>query len=190
MIEEITTTVAEVPAAIKPGTISESDLVAYLSGLKGSAIIGLTVRTDARLKKTGNPFGVVWKVSKVSVLVNFHYDAGVVRRLEAEGKDPNDFIRGESWHVAVLTDDGKLTPFCIHPKTGELYIRCQLRGRGETTYFAEATGHELTKADIEAFLPKKSNYSNQGLDNPLEFLTYKLASVVEVVINGERWEVK
>lgn len=164
-------------------SISEGQLVALLSELRGSKFIGLTVDTDARLLKTNNPYGKVNKISRVSVCVNFHYDAGVLRRLEAEGKSPEDFKRGESWHEPVLTEDGKLTPFCSHKKTGELYLRVQLLQRGETKYFTQQ-GEELTEGDVEPWLPKDNGYANQGLDKPLVFLTYKLTSVVELTVDG------
>lgn len=169
--------------------ISEAEFVALLSSFHGAKALGLTVRTDARLRQTGNPYGKVWKTSRVNVLINFHYDEGVLRRLEKEGKSPEDFLRGESWHKAVITEEGHLTAFCNHPKTGEFYLRVQLRGRGLTTYATE-DGEEVTREEIEPFLPKGSHYANQGLDNPLEFLTYKLVSIVELRVDGETYTIQ
>lgn len=173
------------------GTLTEAELVALLSSIRGAKAIGLTVETDARLKKTGNLFGNVSKVSRISALVNFHYDTGVLRRLEAEGKSPDEFRKGTSWHVAVLTEDDKLTPFCQNPKTGELYLRVQLTGRGETRYFTQE-GKEVTETEIEPWLPKKENaYENQGTSegNRLVFLTYKLSSVVNITVDDESYDV-
>jgi len=166
--------------------LTENELVAKLSAIRGAKAVGLIVETDARLKKTGNPYGPCTKVAAVNVQVNFHYDAGVLRRLAAEGKSEEDFRKGTSWHVAVLTEDGKLTPFCQHPESGELYLRVQLLGKGDTRYFT-AEGIEVSEGELEPWLPKKSTYENQGLDAPLVFLTYKLSSVVELAVDGERY---
>lgn len=170
---------------VKSETITELELIALLSGLRGAKLFSITAETDARLKKTGNPYGKVTKISRVNVLVNFHYDAGVLRRLEKEGKSPESFKKGESWHVPVLTEDGKLTPFCQHPNTGELYLRVCVQGYGDTIYLSEA-GERLTYADVEPWLPKREGaYGNQGLDAPLEFKVYKLSGIVEIGIDGQ-----
>jgi hypothetical protein len=169
-------------------TLTEIELVALLSDIRGAKVLSLTTETDARLKKTGNLYGKVTKVSRINVLVNFHYDAGVERRLAAEGKSLDDFKKGESWHVPVLTEDGKLTPFCSNPKTGELYLRVQVLGRGETRYFTEE-GKEVTRDQIDAWLPKGGQYQNQGLEVPLEFRVYKLSSVLELTTDGETYTV-
>ncbi len=174
--------------ATRDNVLTELDLVALLSEIRGARAIGLTVETDARLRKTGNPYGPVTKVSRVNVQVNFHYDANVLKRLAAEGKDADEFKKGTSWHAPVLTEDGKLTPFCQNPKTGELYLRVQLLGRGETRYFT-AEGTEVYEGELEPWLPKESAYANQGCDNPLEFRVYKLSGILEVRVGGDQYTV-
>lgn len=150
-----------------------------LGSITGSRIIGLTTVTEPKMRKTNNPYiGKVFKVSKYGAVVNFHYDAGVLRRLEKEGKSADDFKKGESWHEPVLTQDGKLTPFCQHKKTGEKYLRVQ-RLNGHSRYVDEK-GRFFAKSKIEPFLQESSSYANQGLDNPLVFLTLKLSNVVSV----------
>ncbi len=168
--------------------LTEAELIAKLSAIRGAKAIGLLTETDARLLKTGNPYGQVNRVSRVNVQVNFHYDANVLKRLAAEGKDESEFRRGESWHVPILTEDGTLTPFCQNPKTGELYLRVQVLGRGETRYFTEE-GKEVHEGEIEPWLPKGRKYENQGLDNPLEFKVYKLSSILEIALDGERYTI-
>jgi len=170
--------------AEKAVTLSEADLIAKLSSLRGAKFITFVARTDCRLKKTGNSFGRVWKVSRVNVCVNFLYNEGVLRRLEKEGKSPDDFHRGESWHCPIFSEDGKLTPLCQHKTTGEFYVRCQLIAKvGESSYFTD-DNVEVTEEEIAPYLPKKSTYANQGLDNPLIFLTYSLASIKEITCDG------
>lgn len=159
-----------------------------LSPLRGATILSFTARTDARLRKTGNPFGKVYKLSRINALVNFHYDQGVLRRLEKEGKSPDDFKRGESWHEPVLDGD-RLTPFCRHKTTGELYLRVMfLRRLGEATYITE-NGSVLVEKDIAQWkTDKKEAYVNQGLNDPLRFVTYKLDGIEEITLDGETFD--
>ncbi len=170
--------------------ITVNEFVAIVSQRVGAFMLTFETRTDARAKKTGNPFGVITKTNVVNGTVNFRYDAGVLRRLEKEGKSPEDFERGESWHEAVTDSSGRLTPFCRHKQNGDLYIRFMHNQTiGEPRYFAE-DGHEITKEECQAWLPKPSAYANQGLEKPLVFLTYKLASIEAVTLNGERFELQ
>ncbi len=161
--------------------LTQSEIFGALSDIKGAKIVGLTTITEPRMRKTGNPhIGKVNKLSRTSVMVNFHYDAGVLRRLEKEGKSPEDFKRGESWHEPVLTPEGNLTPFCKHKKTGEMYLRVQrLSGRSR---FIDEKGRFFPKSEIEPFLQESDGYKNQGLDNPLIFLTIKLSNVVAIKV--------
>ena len=159
--------------------LSQSEIENGLGSIAGARIIGLTTVTEPKMRKTNNPYiGKVFKVSKYGAVVNFHYDDGVLRRLEKEGKSAEDFKRGESWHEPVLTESGHLTPFCRHKKTGEKYLRVQ-RLNGHSRYVDEK-GRFFSKSLIEPFLQESGSYANQGLDNPLVFLTLKLSNVVSV----------
>ena len=159
--------------------LTQSEIFGALSDIKGAKIIGLTTITPPKMRKTGNPhFGKVHKLSRVAVMVNFNYDAGVVRRLIKEGKSVDDFKRGESWHEPVLTPEGHLTPFCKHKTTGEMYLRVvRLGGRSR---FIDDKGRFFPKSEIEPFLQDQDGYKNQGLDNPVVFLTIKLSNVVAI----------
>lgn len=164
--------------------ITLEGLAAILSNLTGAKILSFVAETDARLKKKGNPFGPVMKRARVNALVNFWYDAAVVRRLEKEGKDESVFRRGESWHEPVLTPEGKLTPFCRHKTSGDLYLRVvRLATCGEPEY-RTATGEVVDVGLLEAFLDQRPGYMNQGTDDPVVFQTFKLTGIKEITVDG------
>lgn len=166
--------------------ISVNEFINRISQRAGAMILVFETLTDGRAKKTGNPYGRITKRAKVKGMVNFRYEEGVLRRLEKEGKSPEEFEKGESWHEVVLDSQGRLTPFCRHKQTGELYIRFMHQETlGETQYFSEK-GDEISAEQAKMFLPKPSGYLNQGLDQPLIFLTYKLDSIHAVMLDGER----
>ena len=169
--------------------ITVDEFINLVSEKLGSQILSVETKTDARAKKTGNPFGQITKRQTMSIMTGFTYDAGVLRRLAKEGKSPEDFQKGESWHEAVLDGEGRLTPFARHKGSGELYLRVMhLKNVGETRYF-DQSGSEITREQCEKWLPKKNEYANQGLEQPLIFLTLKLSSVTAATISGERVEI-
>lgn len=172
--------------------ISVGGLVDRLLSLKGATFITVTVRTDARCRKTGNPFGKVFKTATVNGQVNFHYDAAVLRRLEKEGKGAEAFERGESWHVPYRHHDGgHLTPLaCRKGEDTPAYLRIRHLATVGETVFTDAAGNVLDRAAVEPFLPPASTYANQGTDDPVRFLTYGLESIRTITLDGETFTVE
>ena len=167
--------------------ITRNELVSVLLGVNHAAPVTILARTDARAKK--NPFGRIFKVRLVNGMVGFSYTHGVERRLAKEGKPKEDFTPGESWHMPVEFE-GHLTPLCIHKEKREkIYLRLMVnKGLGEPLYFDEH-GEELPKEQVKPYLPKKSSYDNQGLDNPLEFKVFELDNIVEISVENEKYKV-
>ena len=162
--------------------ISEQRMISILSDVRGCEPITFIARTDPKMRKTGNPFvGRVVKVAKVNGLVNFNYEANVLKQLEREGKSPADFQQGESWHEAVVRNDGTLTPFCKHKTNGSLYLRFRLIGSIESEYRWINSDTPLTSAEMDQLRPfiVVSTYSNQGVEagSEIKFLTYGFSSV-------------
>jgi hypothetical protein len=142
---------------------------------------------------TLNPF---WKKNVLKrrvcrLLCNFHYDEGVQRRLEkenaeriAKGEAPKEFKQGESWHELMLDENGHLTPFCKHKETGVVYLRCMDIATDEVEYTVD--GAKVDAESIKPFL-SKSDYKNQGLDEPLVFLCYALSSIKRITFDGQTY---
>jgi|GEM_PF-1814514 len=167
----------------KQMAISKKELSKILLSIKGASYITFKAHTDARAKKTGNPFGTIWKTYTVNGLVNFQYDEAVVRRLTKEGKEESEFQRGESWHELVKDSRDRLTPFASHKETGEIYLRFWLLNKSPETIYEQEDGTVLTFDEVKPFLPKPSSYKNQGLDKPVQIQTYKMASIVTFNVN-------
>lgn len=168
--------------------ITRDELIGKLLGTSGATFATITATTDARAKKTGNPFGKIFKEATVNGCLNFHYDAGVERRLAKEGKTADEFKKGESWHEPVL-QDGNLTPLCQHKTDkSKVYVRFMLVQKVGETIYREENGREIPADQVKPFLPKPSGYANQGLDNPLVILTYDLDNVDQLTIGGETYK--
>jgi len=189
MPQTITQPVITVDKSINATVISQKQLIDMLSETKGATIITIVAKTEPKMKKTGNPYyDKVRKISRVNGIVNFHYDEGVKRRLEKEGKNISDFRQGESWHEPVIMND-KLTPFCRHKKNGNMYLRfMELKRIG--TQYQDIAGNVIDENKIKPFLYERTSYENQGLDTPLKFLVYGLDSIMYIMIDGNTYLVK
>ncbi len=141
---------------------------------------------DISGKKLPNPYyGDLLKVNKHTGIVNFQYEEGVRRRLIKEGKDPDDFVRGESWHKPLIIE-GKLTPFCIHKQTGVPHLRFMLRDSGKAEFFTIENHRPVIKDDVVEYLVDNDDaYANQELDDPLRIITPAMHSIQSVAFGGE-----
>jgi hypothetical protein len=49
-------------------------------------------------------------------------------------------------------------------------------------------GNQIEKTLFESFISEKSNYENQGLDNPLQFQVCDLNNILKITIGGTTYE--
>lgn len=175
-------------------TCSIDQLVQVLLAIRGAQPITFTARTDAgalakdKLKNPNPHPRPVWKTATVNGMVNFLYDRGVLRRLKSEGKSVDAFRSGSSWHLPVVVD-GRLTPLCTARTEGkrDYYLRVMCLGLiGDPTYH-DADGRPVAEADIEPYLRDRTDYANQGLDQPLVFKTYRLAGIRSLTLQGQTY---
>ncbi len=98
---------------------------------------------------------------------------------------------GTSWHEPVLAEDGRVTALSRHKKdNGTEYLRIIVAAQGdEAEYLRNADGVSVSSETVELYDKPKSPPKNQGLDKPKQPRTYKLASIVEIRINGEVYRV-
>jgi hypothetical protein len=171
---------------MKMANVAEAaGVVELLEGQRGATFIGFTAETEPKMRKRGNPYaGRVRKVAKVSGQIDFHYDGAVLRQLAKEGKDASCFFAGESWHEPVIRADGTLTPFCRHKQNGQMYLRFRLLAVSEVRYVLDS-GEDVSKETLEPWLEKASEYKNQGTDEPIRFLVYKLENIKELTVDSE-----
>jgi len=150
---------------------------------------GKMVQKD-RKTKIANPYwGDCFKTQDANGMINFHYDKGVLRRLEKEGKTADDFKQGESWHNPIIRPDGTLTPFCSHKADPrKIYIRFMLNASNNVRYHT-ANGKKIETENVKPFLAKRSDYANQGLEKPLIFQVWGIDDVTHMTINKQRYQI-
>lgn len=181
--------------------ISTDDFVKMLMTEKGANIIGFThcttmsksgkmVQKDRNDKSVRNPYwNDCFKTQDVNGMINFHYDKGVLRRLEKEGKSADDFKQGESWHQPIIRTDGSITPFCCKKSDPrQIYLRFMLNASNNVRYHT-ANGKTIETENVKPFLAKRTDYANQGLDKPLIFQVWNIDDITRITINGQRYQI-
>lgn len=104
------------------------------------------------------------------------YDAMVKRRLQKEGKDPDNFqLSPRTWGERVPN-----SPFVVH--NGEQYLEVIFLRPGRTVY--EVDGIVTEPQFIDGLSLDRHEAEQGGLDNKVVIRTYKFSSVLAVKIDG------
>ena len=163
-------------------TISKTkdSILSFFLNFSGHSLIGLTILTDARLKKTGNPYGKVFKKTRLLANIGFHYFNSLNNQAKREEKeiDFSKLIQPSKW--------GKRLDNCpLVEHKGNYYLECKVEKTYEVNYFLE-NGAPIEKSAIEEFLPKKKESSTQvGLLKKVILRDIKLSSILSMRI-GEK----
>ncbi len=159
-------------------TYTKSKLLTFFLNYVGHSLIGLTILTDARLKKTGNPYGKVLKKTRLLANIGFHYSNSLNSQAKREGKEIEFDIQPRRWGIRL--------PNCaLVEHKGNHYLECKVEKTFEVNYFLE-NGAPIEKSAIEAFLPKKRESSTQDeLDKKVILRDVKLENILSMRLNGE-----
>lgn len=163
---------------------------------------------------TPNPFlesGIVNHQVKIDIVTGFDYENSVNSRREKEGKE-TDFEGGFKTQQVVKDEEGKVVKdengnvvmkdrevwfdviskgLVTDKKTrSKYYLRYQYTERSHTkenTFIFE--GNSIEREIFEGYLIKKNtdSYSNQGLDNTLNFQVCDLRNILTITMNHHRY---
>lgn len=135
---------------------------------------------------TPNPYlesGIINQQVKIDIVIGFDYENSVNGRREKEGKE-TDFESGQGREVWFEMISKSLV---TDKKTGmKFYLRYQFTDRSHTkenTYIHNE--NPIEKQLFQDYLVKKNtdSYSNQGLDNTLNFQVCDLKNIVSITMN-------
>lgn len=175
-------------------TISYFDLVAWLQEHKGLAIVGLHCLTDARCRKTGNPYGQVTKRVQTVGFVGADYELAVNREaLRQPGATPEFQATSLPW--------GKwLIPHKVIEHNGKLYLRTQTtpgnrrKQPAKVLAYYASNGHKLTRDDVRPYLPvvreSDKQQSETGIRDTVWVRTYAFESIKRIRLDGRTYLVK
>lgn len=173
-------------------TITHKELVATVAEKAGAMPVGIVATVDAKLLKTGNPFGTVAKRVRAVGFVGAKYGASVAREGERQGVDASQFEASSlpwgQWLVANKVIAHK----------GAMYLRTQStpgqrqRQPAKVLAYVGGNGQRLTHEQVSPFLPAKSVSRKQtevGLDESkqIDVRTYAFASIERVRVGGQTY---
>jgi hypothetical protein len=157
----------------KPTTQSIIDL---LINYNGHSFVGLTTLTDARAKKTGNPFGKILKKTRLLANIGFHYANSLDNQAKREGKEIDFDIKPRRWGVRLPN-----TPLVEHK--GKHYLEYKAENVQSVEYFTEE-GEQIEKSQIEEFLPKTRHSSTQdNLDKKIILRDVAIENIISLRIS-------
>ena len=157
----------------KPNSQSIIDL---LINYTGHSFIGLTTLTDARAKKTGNPFGKILKKTRLLANIGFHYSNSLDNQAKREGKEIDFDIKPRRWGVRLPN-----TPLVEHK--GKHYLEYKAESVQSVEYFTEE-GEQIEKDLIEEFLPQPRHSSTQkDLDKKIILRDVAIENIISLRIS-------
>ena len=191
-------------------TITRTELKGILENVNNPDMISFISKTPVKMnqyldywlvdevtgKKTKNPnptvnpfleVGIFDLSKKFKIITGFDYENSVNNRLKKEGKEQN-FTSGEGkepWFDMI--SKGLVTDKRTHEK---FYLRYQYLKDSIISSEYLYNGNPILKQLFESYMTKKSenSYSNQGLDDTLNFQVCDLNNILEISMGGEKYE--
>ena len=176
-------------------TINHKQLYDLIADTKGAAIVGILALTDAKAKKTGNPFPekLVFKMVRAVAFVGANYQSAVEREQGRQGESGEFIAESLPWGQWAI--DNK-----VIKHKGEFYLRTQSTPGQRRAQAARLLGYfdlggdELTREQVAPFLPAVYESAKQqgeaGLSNTVWVRAYKFSSLLRIRINGQTYRVK
>ena len=169
--------------AIKTTFVTIEELATIIAAETAPRKVTVTLNTVPKMRKTDNPFfGLVSKLTKYQVMINFNYENSVNNQLKRENANPAKFTAGErAW--------GEHETKSIISKGDTLYLQLKHERTLHESFISEVDKTFVDKAQLSPFLQVSKN-TNQGLENPIRIISPKFSNVIEIAMNGERFKVK
>jgi len=182
-------------------TLTHSQFIAKLIQHAGAAPVGIEALTDAKARKTGNPFpgGAVFKHIRAVGFVGADYGKAVQREGERQGAEGAEEFQAMplpwgAWHAGA---EGK-----VIAHKGGFYLRTQTtpgqrkRQPAKVLAFRDATGRFLSRDEVKPFLPAPSVSVRQSAagvgegDASAQVMvrTYSFDSIRKVRFGGKTFE--
>ena len=157
--------------------ISRERLLLMLLEVRGASFATITTRTDARLKKTGNPFGYVEKISRVNVTLGFQYANAVNRQRTREETEADFEAMPRQWG-----ERSAQSPLLIEHK-GKMYLETKIERSLSHEYIA-GDGRALTDEEVRPFLPARGA-SRQDVEKEILVRDYAIDSIIGIAFGGQ-----
>ncbi len=166
------------PIRTKRATVEK--LRAILADIKGAKPISFVAMTEVDLLKTDNPFGKVFKVSRVSAFTGTNYENAVNRALVKAGEQPTFEAEKRRW--------GQRLSSALVEHKGSFYLPAQILKARSSMYLTRDRRGRLVPVDkklIEPYMPAKKESPV-----PITYRDYALSSIVSFNGEGQRLSIR
>ena len=169
-----------------------------LENHKGAAIVGIDALTNARAKKTGNPYEKVEKLSRFVGFVGMDYAKAVNEELESQGQESTFKSKPLQWGEWLKDEKGKPSKKIITHK-GRLYFATtsnrKIRAKRKVKVQFYADGFPVEKDVVSDFLPVKKTSARQesaGIkegERQIQRRTFAISSAKRIRFNGKNYAI-
>ncbi len=169
--------------------LSYSKLIQFLKDSKGVLIVGILALCDSNARKTGNPYGKIFKQIRAVGFVGVNYGKAVEREQVRQEKEIDFVPDALPWGEWIVNHK-------LIGHNGEFYLRTQTTPGQRRTQAAkvicyrDANGKFLSRDDVKPFLPvakESAKQQDKGLAETVWVRTYKFSSIQRIRINGETY---
>lgn len=173
-------------------TLNHSQLVEKIATIKGMAIVGLLATTDARARKTNNPFFPITKTIRAIGFVGANYENAVNREANRQGETPEFQAESLPWGQWLI-------PGKIIEHKGEMYLRTQTtpgnrrKTPAKVLNYRAGDGKFISRDEAKPFLPvaRESNKQQEetGIQQTVWVRTYSFDSLKKMRIAGQTYHI-
>jgi len=158
--------------------ITTAKMVEMIVEHKGTEFATIEVLTDAKLKKTGNPFeGTVMKRSKMNVCIGFNYENSVNNQRSREEVEEEFKSQPRRWGTRI---DLKTVAH-----NGNVYLTVKSEKCLSTSF--ELDGTIISEGKIKHLLPKKYVSKTQGVDKEVVYRDINVENILAINFRGEEY---
>ena len=98
-------------------TNTTSSVLQFFLNYVGHSLIGLTILTDARVKKTNNPYikdkEIILKKTRLLANVGFQYSNSLNSQAKREGKEIDFDVKPRRWGIRLPTHSWECRKMCF-----------------------------------------------------------------------------
>lgn len=148
-----------------------------LINYNGAGFARLVSFTNARLRKTNNPNPLVYKLTDAQVNLGFHYINSLNSQAKREGKEVEFEVKPRPWGKRL---EGTSLVRHVVDEEERYYLEAKVEKVFSTRYFTPE-GLELTKEQVEPFLPKpKPSSTQEPLEKKVFLRDYRLDNILSI----------
>jgi len=163
--------------------INQTELGELLATVTHAMPIAFSALTLPKVRKTGNPFASIRKLSKVQAFTGADYERSVQRQETREGNQASFVAQARTWGE-------RISPALVSNK-GKLYLVAQIQRTRKPVYLTEQNGLLVVtpKEKVAPYLAPVS-FSAQPVAKEIVYRNYALENITALSINGEQYRVR